>query len=168
MAIRKSGGREKQTVANDNKSVPHEGIILAYWQEHREQMRQSEDQRAVMTNYILVIAAGVSGFVVQQHFSTRTIPLSALTSIIGVYGALAAAKYHERANYHLSQARALTRVLRELSALPDNGSILQEYRQAHYNSFPRISRLRLHWLWTGLHIGIALYGATLLIITIAG
>jgi hypothetical protein len=31
--------------------------------------------------------------------------------LIGLYGALAAAKYHERANYHLSQARGLTQVL---------------------------------------------------------
>jgi soluble lytic murein transglycosylase-like protein len=31
--------------------------VLAYWSEHRQQLRQSEGQRAVLTNYILVIAS---------------------------------------------------------------------------------------------------------------
>jgi hypothetical protein len=34
-----------------------EDTVLAYWKDNREQMRQSEDQRAVLTNYILLIAA---------------------------------------------------------------------------------------------------------------
>lgn len=139
--------------------------VLAYWKEHREQLRQSENQRAVMTNFILVITAGISGFVVQQHFSVRTIPLSVLTVVIGLYGALAAAKYHERAEYHLSQARALTRVLTSSGALPDSRVTLEEYREAHYGKYPRLSRLRLNWLWVVLHLGIAAYGIVLLIIT---
>jgi hypothetical protein len=141
--------------------------VLAYWKEHREQLRQSENQRAVLTNYVLVIAAAISGFVVQQDFSIRTVPLSVLTMIIGLYGALSAAKYHERADYHLSQARALTRVLTDAGSLPDSTAILEESRQAHYGKYPRLSRLRLNWLWIGLHLGIATYGAVLLIITCA-
>jgi hypothetical protein len=86
-----------------------ENAVLAYWSEHRSQLRQSESQGAVLTNYVLAIAAAVSGFVVQQHFRTPTLPLSVLVVLTGLYGALAAAKYHERANYHPSQARALTR-----------------------------------------------------------
>ena len=70
---------------------------LAYWREHREQLRQSENQRAVLTNFVLVIAAALSGFIVQLHFELRTLPLSVLIVVIGCYGALAAAKYHERA-----------------------------------------------------------------------
>jgi hypothetical protein len=34
--------------------------VLEYWKEHREQFRQSENQRAVMTNFILVITGVVS------------------------------------------------------------------------------------------------------------
>jgi hypothetical protein len=118
-----------------------------------------------MTNFILVITAGISGFVVQEHFSVRTIPLSVLIVVIGIYGALAAAKYHERANYHLSQARALTRALVSSGALPDNTVLLQESRQAHDARYPRLHRLRLNWLWITLHLGIAAYGVALLIIT---
>lgn len=139
--------------------------MLAYWKEHREQLRQSENQRAVLTNFVLVIVAGISGFVVQQHFSLRTLPLSVLIVVIGLYGALAVAKYHERANYHLSQARALTRVLVETGGLVDSSALLEEVRQVHYGEYPTLGRLRLNWLWIGLHLGVAVYGTVLVIIT---
>lgn len=138
---------------------------LAYWKDHREQLRQSESQRAVMTNYIMVIAAALSGFVVQQHFAAHTIPLSILTILIGAFGALAAAKYHERADYHLSQARALTRILVEEGALVDGRDVLDEYRQTHYERYPRLAKVRLYWLWVALNLGIMLYGSALLIIS---
>jgi hypothetical protein len=141
--------------------------VLAYWKDHREQMRQSENQRAVLTNYILLIAAALSGFVVQQQFSLRTLPLSVLTMATGLYGAVSAAKYHERADYHLSQARALTRVLVQTGSLPDADKDLEDARQAHYSRYPRLNRIRLYWLWISLHLGIAVYGIVLLIITCA-
>ena len=146
---------------------PKDDVVLEYWKDHREQMRQSETQRGVLTNYVLVIAAAISGFVVQQQFALRTVPLSVLTMAIGLYGAVSAAKYHERADYHLSQARALTRALVQSGALPDANPALDDARQVHYARYPRLSRLRLNWLWISLHLGIAVYGAVLLIITCA-
>ena len=143
-----------------------EDAVLAYWKEHREQLRQSESQRAVMTNYILLIAAAISGFVIQQHFNLRTSPLSVLTITIGLYGALTAAKFHERANYHFFQARALTQVLVEAGALPDSKAALQEYRESHYGNYPRLARIRLNWLWITINLGVAVYGIVLLIITL--
>ena len=144
---------------------PSDDAVLAYWQEHREQLRQSENQRAVLTNYVLVITAAISGFIVQQHFAARTLPLSVLIIVIGVYGAVAVAKYHERADYHLFQARALTRVLVQAGALADQATLLEEYRQEHYRKYRRLHRLRLNRLWTGLHLGIAAYGIVLVVLT---
>jgi hypothetical protein len=142
---------------------------LAYWQEHREQLRQSENQRAVLTNFVLVIAAAVSSLVVQQHFAVRTLPLSVLVVVTGLYGAVTVAKYHERAEYHLQQARALTQALTTAGVLADYRAVLQDSRDEHYRRYPRLHRIRLNRLWTGLHLGIAGYGAALIIITaIAG
>jgi hypothetical protein len=143
-----------------------EDAVLAYWQEHREQLRQSENQRAVLTNYVLVIAAAVSGLVVQQGFRIRTLPLSVLIVVTGLYGALAVAKYHERADYHLFQARALTRVLVDSGALADHDAVLEEFRLAHSRRYPRLHRIRLNWLWTGLHLGVAAYGVVLVVVTL--
>jgi hypothetical protein len=139
--------------------------VLEYWREHREQFRQSENQRAVLTNFVLVIAAALGGFIVQLRFELRTLPLSVLIVVIGCYGALAAAKYHERADCHLHQARALTRVLVGAGVLADHDAALEEARLAHYRRYPRLHRLRLNWLWTGLHLGIALYGVILIVVT---
>lgn len=141
---------------------PSDGV-LAYWTEQRQQLRQSEDQRSSMTNYLLVITAGLSGLMAQQKYSTTTIPLAILIVIIGVYGAVASAKYHERANYHLSQARALTKDLQTMGTLPATSTV-QTYRTGHYAKYPLLSRVRLHWLWTGLHLAVAAYGSTLTVI----
>jgi hypothetical protein len=143
-----------------------ETAVLAYWGEHRDQLRQSETQRALLTNYVLVIAAALSALVVQQRFAAETLPLSVLITLVGVYGAVSVAKYHERAEYHLTQARALTRVLTDMGALADR-DLLDEFREQHYARYPRLHRIRLHSLWTGLHVGIAAYGVALVTITLA-
>ena len=74
--------------------------VLAYRKEYRVQLRQPENQRAILTNYVLVITAGM----------------------------------------------------------------MEEFRQAHGARYPQLSRLRLNWLWVGLHIGIAVYGIVLVCI----
>jgi xanthosine utilization system XapX-like protein len=140
-------------------------VVLAYWNEHRQQLRQSENQRATMTNFVLVIAAALSGLIVQQKFVTATAPLGILIALIGLFGMLVAAKYHERAEYHLSQARALTATLKELNVLTDDPNI-DHFRNRHYSAFPRLHRIRLHFLWTSLHILIAAYGGTLATISL--
>ena len=142
-----------------------EGAILVYWKEHREQFRQSEMQRSTLTNFLLVVTAGLSALIVQQRFSMRVIPLAIFILLLGAYGALAVAKYYERAEYHLSQARALTATLVSLGTLGPE-SQLDEQRAVHYRKFPRLHRLRLHHLWVCLHLGVATYGLVLLVICI--
>ena len=140
-------------------------VVMAYWRDHRDQLRQSENQRAALTNYVLIIVAALSGFIVQQQLRPATIPLAVLITIIGLFGAVTVAKYHERAAYHLSQARALTRALVAAGHLPDHATELDQARTTHYTRYPRLRRIRLHHLWTGFHLGIALYGAALTVIT---
>ena len=141
--------------------------VLAYWSEHRQQLRQSEGQRAVLTNYILVIASALTGFIAQQRLALDTLPVAILMLILGVYGAVTMAKYHERAEYHLTQARAVTKTLTDLGILPDDTALLDEYRQRHYDKYPRLSRIRLHMLWTGLHTAIAVVGFVLAIVILS-
>ena len=141
--------------------------VLAYWGEHRQQMRQSESQRAVLTNYVVVIASALAGFAVQQKLSRDTLVLAVLIILVGIYGTVTVAKYHERAEYHVTQARALTRTLVDLGALPPDETLLEEYRQHHYQKYPRLHRLRLHALWTGMHGAIAVLGLALLMVILA-
>lgn len=141
--------------------------VLAYWSEHRQQLRQSEGQRAVLTNYVLVIASALTGFIVQQKLAPAALPVAILILILGAYGAITVAKYHERAEYHLTQARALTKTLTDLGVLPEDTALLDVYRQRHYDKYPRLHRIRLHMLWTGLHSAIAVGGFALIIVILA-
>ena len=138
---------------------------LAFWKEHREQLRQSETQRSISTNFLLVVTAGLSALIVQQKFSAAVIPLAVFIALLGVYGALLVAKYYERATYHLSQARALTSILTSLGALGSDAP-LDLQRSEHYREFPILRRLRLHHLWVSLHLFVAVYGTTLFILCV--
>nr|WP_197537963.1 hypothetical protein [Actinoplanes missouriensis] len=140
-------------------------VVLAYWNEHRQQLRQSENQRATMTNFVLVITAALSGLIVQQKFAAATVPLGLLITLIGLFGAVIAAKYHERAAYHLGQARALSVTLKDLGVLAEDANI-GDFRQRHYDAYPRLRRLRLHSLWTGLNVAVAAYGIALAMVAL--
>jgi hypothetical protein len=140
--------------------------IRAYWKEHREQLRQCETQRATLTNLLIVITAALSALIVQQHFSLNVIPLCIFIMLAGLYGAVAVSKYYERASYHLSQARALTKDLVELGVLGTDERLVQA-RADHYCAFPRLHRIRLHSLWVVLHLAIMIYGLSLLSLCIA-
>ena len=142
-------------------------VVLAFWSEQRQQMRQSEDQRAVLTNYILVIVSALTGFAVQQKLATVTLPLTVLITLAGGYGAVTVAKYHERAVYHLGQARALAGVLETLGALPRDETLLEDRRAAHARQYRLLYRIRLHTLWTSLHLVIAALGLILTVVVLA-
>ena len=45
--------------------------MLEYWREHREQFRQSENQRAVLTIFVPVIAAALTGFIMQTRLCRK-------------------------------------------------------------------------------------------------
>ncbi|MEU9333005.1 hypothetical protein AB0D49_07540 [Streptomyces sp. NPDC048290] len=142
-----------------------EEALRGYWKEHREQLRQSETQRSTLTNILLVITAAFSALIVQQRFSLYVMPLCIFVSLIGLYGAVVVSKYYERASYHLSQARALTRDLAELGVLATDERLVQA-RADHYRAFPRMHRIRLHRLWVFLHLATGLYGLSLLAVCV--
>ncbi|WP_329134034.1 hypothetical protein OG552_17705 [Streptomyces sp. NBC_01476] len=143
-----------------------EEAIRAYWKEHREQLRQCETQRSTLTNLLLVITAALSALIVQQHFSLYVMPLSVFVVLAGLYGSVAVSKYYERASYHLSQARALTKDLVGRGVLGTDERLVQA-RADHYRAFPRMHRIRLHRLWVVLHLAIVLYGLSLLSVCVA-
>jgi hypothetical protein len=140
--------------------------VLAHWSEHRAQLRQSEAQRAVLTNVVLAITAGLSGFIVARDFAPATVALAFLIMVMGLFGAVSTAKHHERAAYHLAQARALTTTLRGMGGLADESN-LEEFRQAHNRLYPWLHRIQLHALWTGLHLVVALYGFVIFIVILS-
>ncbi|MQY03490.1 hypothetical protein [Actinomadura macrotermitis] len=136
-------------------------ILLKHWEDQRAKSRHSEDQRATLTNMILVLSS--LGFALIGQRGLRdpmlavTIPLIAL----GAYGALATAKLAERATIHNRQGREFADRLDEL--MPEL-RLKQTYaaaRESHRAEYGKLARLRLRHLWTALHGGIATAGLVL-------
>ena len=142
-------------------------VVHVYWSEHRQQIPRSESRRAVLTNYTPVIAATVSGFLLQRQLRPITLPLSILATVIDGYGAVMAAKHHQRANHHLTQARALSTTLVDLGALPENTAAPDAAITTHNSKYPRLHRIRLHAPWTGLHLLIIMCGLILTAVTLS-
>jgi hypothetical protein len=134
--------------------------VLAYWSEHRQQIPRSKCRRAVLTNYIPVIAAAVSGCLVQRQLRPIRLPLWILATVINGYGAVMTAKCHERANHHLTPASVLTTTLVDFGALPENTADLDAARTTYNSKYPRLHRIRLHPPWIRLHL-LIMYGLIL-------
>lgn len=140
-------------------------VLLQFWREQRDQARQSENQRAVLTNIVLVVAAAAIGFVVREGLTDRSnLPVTAGLTLLGIYGAIASAKYRERFAMHLHEAKLMRQRLNAL--YPELGleADRQAARDSHQRTHRLLYRVRLHHLWTSLHLGIALTGAVLTVI----
>ena len=90
-------------------------ILLQVWREQRDKAKQCEDQRAVMTNIVLVLASAGIGLVVHQGVKDHAMLLVTGSLVfLGAYGAITSLKYRERYAYHNAQARALLNRLEEM------------------------------------------------------
>ena len=92
-------------------------ILLQMIQEQWSQARQSESQRATMTNYIIAISSAILGFIVDKGLVRNIWPLTILLIVLGIYGALFSAKLYERFRHHIHR---VDKMMRRLDALyPD-------------------------------------------------
>ncbi|WP_413754878.1 hypothetical protein [Streptomyces sp. MMBL 11-3] len=142
-------------------------VLLQFWQEQRNQARQTETQRATLTNLVLLVASAAIGLVVHQGVTDRSaLAVTVGLTLLGAYGAVASMKFYERYALHLNEATLMRRRLDaqfpNLALETDHQSALDSHIQKH----PRMYRIRLHHIWTTLHLGITLTGATLTTIII--
>lgn len=141
-------------------------VLLQVWREQRDQARQCEDQRAVMTNIVLVLASAAIGLIVQRGISGQIMLLvSVPLMLLGVYGAITSLKYRERFAYHHAQARALMhrldKLYPDLHLEEDKAAAIE--RHGKLERYARLYPVRLGRLWVGLHIAIAIIGFVLTI-----
>ncbi|WP_406346980.1 hypothetical protein [Streptomyces sp. NBC_00648] len=138
-------------------------VLIELWREQRDQARQVEEQRATLTNIVIlvvVVAAGL-GFISQRGLQLSVLAVTLPMTQLGSYGALACMKYRERSALHDAQARSLRT---KLDGLHPRLSIDSEWANTYLvqqTRFPRLFKLRLYALWVTLHVGIAMVGGTL-------
>jgi hypothetical protein len=146
-------------------------ILVTLFIEERAQARQSEDQRATLTNIIIIVVGAGLAFITTRGIGQSTLAVSVPMIVIGLYGAVATAKYFERWFRHWNRAYAYRNQLFDL--FPEIRAKLSTYeleptqgRKYHYEReidkrFPRLSTLKVYRLWIGFHCAVAVGGALL-------
>lgn len=134
-------------------------VLIHMIQEQWTQARQSESQRAIMTNFIIIISSAILGFLVKTGAGKEAIPLTVFLTLLGILGAIVSEKLYERFYLHVQR---VGRMMERLDELLPNAKIchLEEIAdEKHRERFPVMVRIRLHYLWTGIHVAIAIIGS---------
>ena len=133
-------------------------VLSAYVEQRRMQAKQCEDQRATMTNYLLVVCTALQGFIANRGFDGPSLALAGFIVIIGVYGMKVTAKYYERFRLQISYVDGATARLRKLCPDAQLMEIEQHAREQHISTFGKLTDLRLNALWSWPHIGLIAVG----------
>jgi hypothetical protein len=152
-------------------------VLLQLFAEERAQARQSEDQRATLTNIILIVVGASLAFVSQRGLDQPALIVSIPIIAIGIFGALTNGKYFERWLRHWRRAYAYEAQLFELhpeiqAKRGRYSSCGQSNKKDAYESevdarFPRLSRMKLWRMWINFHWGVALLGIVLTLAILA-
>ncbi|MFJ2772685.1 hypothetical protein [Streptomyces sp. NPDC087300] len=141
-------------------------VLLALIREQRDQIRQIESQRAVLTNVVVLTVAAGLGFISQRGLTDTALTITIPMTLLGLYGAVACLKYHERSRLHGAQAHQLRLLLMELhtdlNVEARWSGVFRDQRAA----YPLLNRLRLYVIWVTLHLGICLVGLALTVVVL--
>ena len=137
-------------------------ILLKFCEEDWAQARQSEDQRAIVTNIILIITSAVLGLLSQRELVLEMLPLAVFLIVLGIYGGFTSQKYYERHQFHIERARAWRKRLEELTPKSQINKLREEANAKHSKKFRRLEKLHLHTLWLFLHVAITSIGIILI------
>ncbi|MET9909973.1 hypothetical protein ABZZ74_24735 [Streptomyces sp. NPDC006476] len=143
-------------------------VLLELWKEQRDQLRQTENQRAQLTNIVILVVAAGLGFVAQKGLHPSVLVVTMPMTLLGLYGALACLKYRERSALHAAQAQSLRGKLSALHAgLEIEPGWAGTYRDQQAQ-FPKLFNLRLYVIWLALHVGVAAIGITVTLWALTG
>jgi len=141
-------------------------FLWGMYQEHTCQGRHHETQRATVTNFIIIVAAGIIAFIANKEVKKDQWILAVFLIIIGLFGAVFSGKQYERFRFHMKAAGRYRKEL-EKNLNPDWGNIREEARIEHEKKFSKILvSLPLYSFWIALHLLITLLGIILFIMTL--
>lgn len=141
-------------------------VLIELWKEQREQGRQTETQRATLTNIVILVVAAGLGFVAQKGLGPSMLAVTVPITLLGAYGAIACMKFHERSDLHGLQALHLRVKLGNLHPELEIESGWAETYRAQQARYPKLHRLRLYGLWVALHVGITAGGFMLTLVAL--
>jgi len=130
-------------------------VLLKFCDEQWTQCRQLETQRALVTNFVITIAAASLAFIGTKGFVEASLPIGGFLIFLGLYGAVTSEKLYERWQFTRNRSRYWRKRIDELK--PDT-RLLELQNQADREYSHRLQHVRLHWLWACLHLSIAVIG----------
>ena len=137
-------------------------ILLALWNGQRDEARQMEDQRAALTNIVIIVTAAALGFLAQQGtLRSSSLGITLPLCLLGGFGAVASAKYGERWAVHSGLADALRHEIGLLHPGLNLPELIAANAAEHAEEFPHILRLKIRAIWVALHSAIAVTGLSL-------
>ena len=119
-------------------------ILLKLYEEDWQQARQAESQRTAITNITLIIVPALVGFVAQQGFNRKALPLTIMLIVLGIYGAITSHKLYERHCYFSDRAGLWRDRISELNLNIGINQIRSRAKIAHSRRFKRIEKVRLY------------------------
>jgi hypothetical protein len=164
MANKVAAKRDRDALEDVDRKTAAE-ILLAYSREEWEQRRQSENQRSLMTNFVLTISSATILLIINKGLSMDTLPFAIFLIPLGVFGAIAVAKLSERGQYHIESAKAWREKVNELYPEAELLKLKEKARAVHDKKYGKviINRFRLYALWMYFNLSIAIIGAVLVI-----
>ena len=140
------------------------------------QARQSEDQRATVTNIIIVALAAGLALVADEGLGTAWLGVAISMIMLGCFGAVATRKCFERWFRHWTRAYAYREQLFDLyPEIRDNLATFSRQTLANrtdqYESelearFRYTRSIKLHQIWVTFHVLVATVGLVLLVVVL--
>jgi len=141
-------------------------FLWGMYQEHTNQGRHHETQRASVTNFIIIVAGGAIAFIANKNVTKDQWILAVFLIVIGLFGAIFSAKQYERFRFHMKAAGRYRQAL-EQNYKPELGDIRDDARLEHEKKFSKLLvSLPLYSFWIALHLLIAILGIILLLMTL--
>jgi len=140
-------------------------VLLFFCGQYWDEIRHTENQRAMLTNLIILIASGVLGLSFQQGMTRTIIPLAVLMIILGLFGVITTMKLYERYMFLQTRLDCFYEHIDVLHPKAHFKTLKDKADTNHKRKFPVLDKIRVHWLWLLIHGIISVAGVILLMLT---
>ena len=127
-------------------------------EENQMHARLAEEKRAATAHIGILTTAAIQIALTFVGLSVRSISLTLLLILIGLYGLSVTAKLYERSQFHILRARTLRAHLDEMCPDAQVQSLQNRAEKEHRKHYPRLTDFRLNTIWLALHALIVLIG----------
>lgn len=133
-------------------------FLLRTIEENWTHARQAEEKRANIANLTILIFAAAQLELTLVGLNSKSLPLTILLVLLGIYGIATTAKLYERSQFHILRARKLRTHLDELCANAHVEMLQKDAENEHEKRYPRLIKLHLNTIWLLLHIVVLTIG----------